>query len=480
MSSCAFLLACSIEVNEPDDGSGGSGASAGSSGTAGTGAGATDSEAGSGGSSTGETPGDAGSGGGGPGGEACETTGTQILTLTVSGLPSGVDASVTIEGPDGAQTFTGSETLESAPAGEYTVRAEIVTDDDPFVRRAFAPTVSPLTFCHGAEEATVEVDYALIPSSNKLWATNASGETGGDLLGFSSAILEESGEVSASVLAKSGAGKDLAFDREGNLWAMGATLAEPQVIRFAASSLGTSGEIDYDRSLDIAGLGCIPALRAMAFDAQGALWVSVCGGKVMALSPSALDTGGEVTPDLVISEITNNAGLAFDAEGNLWVTADGKLTRYDRARLDESTAEGPDRSLTLRDAEDSRSLDAEALAFDAEGDLWVLDSGGNYVFEIAAADLEGSGEETVISRVSVALAVSALPERPAWDESGGLWLAYGAGKLARFDRDQLGTSTGPGEPTVPSIILTSEDIGYADRVALFPAPRGLPLYHSLP
>jgi hypothetical protein len=76
--------------------------------------------------------------------------------------------------------------------------------------------------------------------------------------------------------------------------------------------------------------------------------------------------------------------------------------------------------------------------------------------------------------------VAALLERPAFDESGGLWIALDQNRFGRLSPDQLATSTGPGEPTQPETIITSPGMGSAQRIALYPAPEDLPLYHRFP
>ncbi len=80
----------------------------------------------------------------------------------------------------------------------------------------------------------------------------------------------------------------------------------------------------------------------------------------------------------------------------------------------------------------------------------------------------------------MAIDVSAIPAGFAFDEGGGLWVAYSAGKLARFSPTQLTVSTNTGNPTVPETIITSTDIGYAADVAFYPAPAALPLFDALP
>jgi streptogramin lyase len=417
--------------------------------------------------------------GGSSGSSGCAGTGKGSVTVEVTGLPSGVDADATLDGPAGSEIVTGEVTLDDLGGGTYAVSANRVTDDDPIVRTVYDPSVEVDSFClEDGGSQTVTVSYTAIPSSNKLWMTNANGDHA--LVAFASELLGESGAPAASVTVDSGAGKDVAFDTDGNLWSMGATLADPHLVRFAAGSLGTSGEKEPDRSINITDIPCIPALRAMAFDADGNLWVSTCGDQIVRLTPSNLASDGDVSPVVVLGGVTDNANLAFDADGNLWVVTGATISRYDAGRLDASDGEPADLVLSVTNPDDTNPLGPTDLAFDSAGDLWATDFGGNLVFEIASADLGGTGEETVAAAVRVAIGVTALIDRPAFDESGGLWIGLGGSGVGRLSPAQLEVTTSPGDPTNPEVVITSADLGSVVRVGFFPAAADLPLFHSLP
>ena len=70
----------------------------------------------------------------------------------------------------------------------------------------------------------------------------------------------------------------------------------------------------------------------------------------------------------------------------------------------------------------------------------------------------------------------ALPEGIAFDDRGGLWLAYSAGKLARLGSAQLAASAS----VTPEIVISSPDIAYAGWFGIYPAAAGTPLYHHIP
>jgi hypothetical protein len=386
---------------------------------------------------------------------------------------------VRLESVDGTELVSESVTLDDLAAGLYVVRAARVTDDDPIVRTVYDPAMASTAFClvDGKTE-TVTVSYAAIPSSNKLWTTNQNGDF--SLVAFASSLLEETGDPAGSVTVDAPAGGDVAFDRDGNLWTVGPTTAEPHLLRYAASGLGSSGEKERDRGIDIEEIPCSPSLRAIAFDPTGNLWVSTCGDQVVRLEPSDLEADGTVTPAVVFSNIPENGNLAFDAGGNLWVVSGAQIARYDAARLDASDAEGPDRLLTVTNPDDTNELGPTDLVFDAAGDLWVTDFAGNLVFEVSASDLAGSGEETVAAAHRIAIGVTALLDRPAFDESGGLWIGLGAGGVGRLAPEQLSVDTTAGDATDPEVVITSADLGSVARIGFFPAAANLPLFHALP
>ncbi len=416
--------------------------------------------------------------------ETCPEGGTGTVVVNFSGLPAGATGTVVALGPT-EETLTAPRTLEGAGGGAWGVTAEKVTAADPRVRTAYAPTVSPASFCLAdGQTQTVEVAWAPIATSNKVWATNGNGS--GQLLGFASSVLAATSTQAATVVINTGAGKDVAFDKDGNLWALGPTTADPQVVRYAASSLGSSGTRTRDRGFSVAGLNCLPALTGLAFDPEGNLWLSSpCRNAVMKISAEQLaSTAAEVTPAVTLSEIPSAAGLAFDSAGNLWVaSADSdRLVRFDPAQQSVSGAT-PALRLAPRISDDPANNGLYRpgwLAFDAAGDLWANDFGGNVFFRIPSTELTGTGDRQVNPPVRLTVSVAALIEGLAFDEGGGLWTAFSSGKMARLDPSQLTTSTTGGAPTVPQTVITSGDIGSVGNVALYPAPASSPLYHRLP
>jgi sugar lactone lactonase YvrE len=407
------------------------------------------------------------------------------LVVNISGLPVGVNAKVSVTGPSSTQTLTASQTFTATAAGTYTVTADKVAQSDPLIRTAYSASVSGSPACvRNGQATTISVAYTPIPSSNKLWMDNGSPPSGSSpLLGFAASLLGSTATQSPSVSAGTVNLRDLTFDPDGNLWGLGGTTADPTLVRYPASILGASGSKTRDRSINVAGITCLPGASRLAFDASGNLWVSVpCANKVVRVSAAQLGASGTVTPAVEITGLNASEGLAFDASGNLWIANRGakRVVRFNAGRLSASTS-GPDLTIESKTPGPVVStLDTNLLAFDASGNLWVVAFGANLIYRLTPTDQSGSGSKTLTPAIQVSIPVGALLEGLAFDEGGGLWISYSAGKFARLSPTQLATSSTPGSPTTPERIISSASIGSAGGLALYPAPAGLPLYHRLP
>lgn len=455
------LLAAACTTEDPDRaGEGGAGGEGPSPGTPGEG----------GGGGAGATPGAAGVNG--EGGD-CASDGAGTLVIKVTGLPEGVSPDIDITGPD-ELNITEPGSVEGVDAGSYTITADRVFDEDPLVRTVFDATVTTPSLClaDGAT-GTIKVDYRAIPTSNKLWMPTGLDDAGA---AFASAKLESSATTAASITVSGDVGKSVAFDRDGNLWTLGLSA---DVRRFSAASLATSGAKAPDVSFSLPEIDCAPGLSSLALDAGGNLWVSsACADQVVRVPAEDLTgTDEEKVSDVLLAGVSAADGLAFDRAGNLWVGGGTSLVRYDQSRLDAPTGDAPDLEIQVKDGEGD--LIAAYLAFDKAGNLWCVGLTGP-LFQLAAADLEGTGTKSVEANVSIALDVEALAHQPAFDDGNGLWLSWTDGKLARLAPEQLGTNVGPGSAVAPSVRVTSASIGAALPLAFFPAPEGLPLYHSIP
>jgi hypothetical protein len=81
-------------------------------------------------------------------------------------------------------------------------------------------------------------------------------------------------------------------------------------------------------------------------------------------------------------------------------------------------------------------------AFDANGNLWVANSGGSIV-ELTSTDLQDSGSPSA----AVDISDSALPTAVAFDSNGNLWVTTETGGIQEFAKSQL-TPSGSQTPAV--------------------------------
>jgi len=414
------------------------------------------------------------SAGAGAGG-ACAETGTGTLVIEVSGLPEGVDPVFSVAGPGAA--LDEADSLEDIQTGTYTVTAARVFDADPIVRTVYDAVVTAPAFCLGdGDSHTVEITYTAIASSNKMWLPTGKDD---ELAGFTSQAIAEAGMTDASVSIDAPGAVSVAFDRDGNLWAVGPVIGGDMLVRIPAAELGESGKREPDITITVPEIECYPFINHIAFDGTGNLWLSACGDEVHRLAAEDLTTSGEKTSDVLFTEVVNNSGLAFDMDGNLWVAGGPTLQRFDAARLVTSDTDPADLALTVTNATaDKTVLGVDELAFDKAGNLWGIS--GSYVFELAATDLDGTGEQAVTASVSFTVDVLGLPATPAFDDGNALWVGLADGSFGKFSTAQLGVSKGPGAPVSPALMITSASITTGLPLAFFPAAEGLPLYHSLP
>jgi len=473
-SLSVLAVACGDSTETPGTGSQGGEGGGGGSPSAGEGntAGST-SNAGSGteAGAAGAAGADVGAGGG------CSDSGTGTIDIQVTGLPAGVMPDVSTTGAD-ELAVTEAGPLEDLPAGSYAVTAARVFDDDPRVRTVYDATVAEPEFCLAdGETHVVKVTYKAIPTSNKLWLPTGSDT---ELAGFASANLGASATKAPSIAIDGPGSGSLAFDQDGNMWAFGPTVADAQIARFKAADFATSGKRTPEIQINVPEIGCVPALNTQAFDADGNLWVSACGGKVLRLPAASIKTSGDKAADVTVSGLTANDGIAFDKAGNLWVGGGAKLLRFDAARLSGTVDTAADLSLTVTAAVGAVGIKADEMAFDQAGNLWAVDKGSNHIFQIAEAALGQTGAKAVKANVSFVVGVTALPFGPAFDDANFLWVSLEAGKFGGFSPAQLAVSKGTGAPVTPAVVITTTAITAGLSVAFFPAPSGLPLYHAIP
>ena len=413
---------------------------------------------------------------GGSGGASCAPgSGDGTVMLVVTGHDP---AAISIEGVAAVQTGSGMVTV---PAGTHAITAAPVSSPQTGITsQVFAATVDPPTACvHMGGTTVVNVRYALVPTSGLLWAgvSNAPGDF--TMLGFGPDALATTGTTTADVAANTGGSDGFTFDRDGNMWVLGGTTADPPVARYPASMFASDGDKVPDVVIDSPSFGAsIPGPKVLAFDRDGNLWVSVVAAdKVVKFSAAQTRAGGSPIAMVERTGINSPQGLAFDNNGNLWVAAhdDDAVVRIDAAHL-AASGTGVDLAITAQSPPPVVGTlpPPISLAFDAGANLWVNYDGT--IASIPFVDQVGTGTKTLTPAIQITTDVSTLPVGMAFDQEGGLWLANAVNKFARFDAAQL-EMTGA---VAPATVITSADVGSASWFAIYPAPDFTPLYHKVP
>lgn len=260
----------------------------------------------------------------------------------------------------------------------------------------------------------------------------------------------------------------LAFDSDGTMWV--ASQEDAVLLGFAPAALATSGF--KSASVVITSTGrSLSSPTALAFDRQHRLWVAnSANGTIVRFDPAQLTSKGAPEPAVVLSGAGRPRGLAFDAAGSLWVS-DGeahRIIRYGVAQLAASGAPAPEVVLSSAD----RSLASPSgLAFDAGGNLWVANLGRQTVIAFSPSQLAASGSSAPRIVISPTASSTTLPVGLAFDADGNLWVVGGDGSLIKYDRAVLGESGTP----PPSVELTVDGHSLFWSVAFWPRPAGLPL-----
>lgn len=410
----------------------------------------------------------------------CGSSSTGKIVVTVSGLPSGLSASVNLVAGGVTQTATTptTTTLDSIASGTYTVSADIVTQADPIVRTAYKGTVSvaSVQVCDG-ETATLDVTYAPIATSNKMWWGNENGES--PTLAYASSHLASSGSPAPDIEAGTEGAIPGEFDSDGNLWVIDGV--GKSIKRYSADSLGAGGSQSADVEIDAAELaGGSPGPVSMTFDSKGDLFVGIAFSKTIVRFDRdqglAVKGAGVHAPNATITVPDVPNALAFDKDDNLWAAcANARVIKVPTPHDSGSITSPPDVSIegSTPSPVVSTLSNPVGLAFDAAGNLWV-DYDGTFA-ALTSSDRSGSGEVSVTPAIQIQSDVTSLPGVIAFDESGGLWFAYSQGKIAKFGSSQLAASG----TVTPEVILTSASIGSATGPALYPAPKALPLYAAV-
>ncbi|HEU4324370.1 MAG TPA: NHL repeat-containing protein [Roseiflexaceae bacterium] len=237
-------------------------------------------------------------------------------------------------------------------------------------------------------------------------------------------------------------------------------------LRAGASAEVALGQPDLTDATPAAGARGMRGPTGVALDGRGSLWVADTGNhRVLRFDNAArLPSGAPADtvlgqPDLVSTSpgtspqgMRSPGGVVVDSQGNLWVadTDNHRMLRFEGAATlpDGAGAAGvlgqPDLVGGAPTGGAQGLSSPGGAAVDAEGNLWVADTGNHRVlrFDRAASLLDGAPASTVLGQPDVgssAAATSAAgmssPGAVAVDTAGRLWVAdTGNHRVLRFDR----------------------------------------------
>lgn len=410
-------------------------------------------------------------------GAPCDTTGTGNIAVSITGLPAGMDANVWAIGPADTVQLTETSTLTGVSGGRYHFTSIPVEVVDSTVSRMLVGTVPTNFFClRDGAAINVAIPHTQVGSSGKVWVG-----AGYNSLGFTTAQLATTATLAPQVTSATRGSAGAAFDNFGNLWVRGFTASEPFLMRYSAASLASNGAPVPDRAINLSGVSC-EGTTGMAFRSDGSLWISIgCEQRVVQLAAAQLATSGTVTPTTQITGLVAPEGLAFDLAGNLWVADATHLRRYNSARLSLSITTAADLRATFKTpsppAPADTSLNVHNIAFSPSGELWLSTYGQNALYRVEAAVVAATGaQHTLVSRI-IYFSSFAQPRGFAFDNTGGVFIAYLASSFARLSPAQLGSSVLlPSTVTPGKVYASSSIVAFAENVALYPAPAATPLY----
>jgi sugar lactone lactonase YvrE len=393
-------------------------------------------------------------------------------TVVVDG-PTGYSRSLT-----GSQSLTGlapgSYTVTGMPVEVVLPIAH--TMYDPTVTGGTGPLPNGQVSASVSNGQTVRttVSYALRPGTGSFWVT--SGEQ--HVRAYSATALRTGGTPAPAIdfVIHHSVPTAVAFDALGNLWTAtndnGDELSGTSIMEFPPNQLRASGDPVDRVALTVTSVAGA-FLQGLAFDFGGNLWVTnKDANTILEFTTGQLGASGGVTPAVTLSAASGSlngpAGIAFDANGNLWIAnyTGSTVVEFTENQFATSGSRAPTVTLSATNG----SLDGPfGLVFDTEGNLWVTNRNANTVVGFGASQLTASGSPTPTVTLSASGGSLAGPSGVAFDASGNLWVVNDVDRsVVEFGASQL-TATG-----APIPVATIGGLGPSGPIALaFDAPTGV-------
>jgi ligand-binding sensor domain-containing protein len=194
----------------------------------------------------------------------------------------------------------------------------------------------------------------------------------------------------------------------------------------------------------------------LAFDPQGHLWVAEASTRTLKQYDAQDPAAG---PTLVIQgTAASGDGLVFDSAGDAFVASGGDVLCFSAATLASAAP-------TVADAQTvfTGRQDVSGLTIASDGALWISDSSSRTVYRLPnpAQDLGTPQTPTTVITDQTGDGPRAL----AFDQSGDLWVDYGA-SVKEFTAAQLQATSPIADTTARLTILTFD---YCTDLAVGPA-----------
>jgi hypothetical protein len=308
--------------------------------------------------------------------------------------------------------------------------------------------------------------------------------------------------VSGGGGAISGAGF-LAADANANMWTSSGFRAA--IFLVPNSQIVNSSNFNWTNvcQLPTPESGTTPAPSGIAIDQSGTVWVadSANPGWFYGYSTSAVTSNCPVSPTTAsqptntyhLTSVNNSdvsvtgavlMGMAFDAGGNLYIADQnqGFVYKFLAGQLTGSNL-ALSADVAINVISEGGDQSPHALAFDANGNLWVSYLGHGSIEEYTAGQLGGTGATYPIpATLDLVTGVADSITSLAFDGSGNLWFVEGAHAnantgLAFAPASQLASGT-----LTPTVTFTENSGGAqgALAAAFAPAPTGLSLASRAP
>lgn len=357
------------------------------------------------------------------------------LDIAISGLPSGLEADVLLEGIDGFSVdLTGSATVTDLPPGRYGVTVRDVS-------------IGLSTYASSVMGTSVEVASSTSTSLDILYELvlgTLDVTIGGLPAGLHADVLVEGPSGYAKTLTSSTTLVDLALG-EYELSVSPTDLSGPPIDPIVSGIYDPSDPQPI--TLQVASGGNAAAVTYQVRSSFGKLWTTHNDSTttiVTGIAAEDLVSTGAPTPAATISGArTFNEGIAFDGDGNAWITNGDRLEQYLAADL--ATDGSPTPNISIEGV-----ASPIALAFDALGNLFVLNADffDSTIVVFTPNQLLTGGNLVPAVTISGSLDFSV---GLAFDASGNLWVANGIGDtVVRFGASQL---TSGGSPDPEAIIM---------------------------